>query len=108
MPSDQPDDDDYGCTEPCHPDAQCPICAPGISPKWSELATGWLGVASGRHCHWCKHIVHDDGESTCGNDKGKFYDGDRIRTWDGVDCAAECECFELSEYYTDDKNLEKP
>lgn len=78
-----------------------------ISPKWSELAESFIGSKEGRHCHWCKHIEIREGEASCANPKSKFNDGDRIRTWDGLDCASECHCFELDEFYTKDENYDK-
>lgn len=80
----------------------------GISPKWRKLAKNVLGVAIGRHCHWCKYMVSNDGEVTCGNPKSPFAaDGDRIRTWDGVECAKQCRVFELNEWYKSDENYDK-
>ena len=73
-----------------------------ISPKWRALATGFLGVPDGRHCHWCEHMVSEEGEVTCGNNRSKV-DG-RIRSWDGEQCAKECKVFKLSEWYTKDEN----
>lgn len=78
----------------------------GISSRWAEVARGCLGNSEGIHCHWCVHAKFDEGEVTCGNEKSKFCDDDRIRTWDGEYCAKECGLFELSEWYKDDKNFE--
>lgn len=78
-----------------------------ISPEWSRIAERWLGLPTGRHCHWCRHISHDEGASYCSNPASKFNDGDRIRTWDGKHCAAECSVFELDAWYEDDENVEK-
>ena len=77
-----------------------------ISEKWKQIASGWLGDESGRHCHWCKHMVSEDGCVTCGNKASPFCDGDRIRTWDGLDCASKCPVWELNEWYTDDANYD--
>jgi hypothetical protein len=78
-----------------------------ISPKWSKLAENMLGDKNGRHCHWCKFINTHDGIAECSNPQSEFCDGDRIRTWDGLGCAAECKLFELDDWYTDDKNYEE-
>jgi hypothetical protein len=77
-----------------------------ISPKWKPVAKGWLGNSNGKHCHWCSFAEFGDGEVTCGNPKSKFHDGDRIRTWDGLQCAKECGLFELDKWYTEDKNFD--
>ena len=79
-----------------------------ISPKWSKLAKAVLGDKSGRHCHWCKFIqsVEDGSEVHCSNKDSPFCDGDRIRTWDGQECASKCKVFELDEWYTQDENHE--
>jgi len=79
----------------------------GISPAWRILATNFLGVPSGRHCHWCVHAVFGDGEVTCGNAKSPYADGDRIRTWDGEGCAAKCQVFQLSDFYTSDESYNR-
>jgi hypothetical protein len=78
-----------------------------ISTKWKEVARGWLGDENGQHCHWCKFMKSDDGDVTCENPKSKFYDGDRIRSWDGLYCAKECGLFELNDWYKDDKNYDE-
>ncbi len=78
----------------------------GISPKWSNMAVGWLGNKDGRHCHWCRSIRHDDGCSYCDHPQSKFNDGDRIRTWDGEYCAKKCKYFKLDDGYKDDENLD--
>lgn len=77
-----------------------------ISEKWKVISKNWLGIDDSKHCHWCKSIKHDDGESHCSNPNSKFNDGDRIRTWDGVYCATNCNCFELDEYYTSDETYD--
>ena len=82
------------------------VAETGIAPKWVVFARGWLDIESGQHCHWCKHIVHDDGESHCSNPNSRYCDGDRIRTWDGETCAETCGCFELSDWYKADENFE--
>ena len=76
----------------------------GISKKWSEVAQSWLGIKSGRHCHWCKNAKSEDGELWCG--KGK-YKSERIRTWDGEYCAKSCKLFELSPFYKTDVTFNK-
>jgi len=78
-----------------------------ISEKWSELAKSILGDESGRHCHWCKFIDTHDGIAECSNKDSPFYDGDRIRTWDGLGCAKKCPFFELDDWYMDDRNYDK-
>jgi len=77
-----------------------------ISPKWKPVAKGWLGNSNGKHCHWCTHMISEDGEVVCTNIKSKFCDGDRIRTWDGLGCAKECGFFKLNEWYTKDENYD--
>ena len=79
----------------------------GIGKEWSALAKGWLGYADGRHCHWCGHILSEDGEATCNNPESKYFDGDRIRSWDARGCAMDCGLFSLSEWYRDDNNLKE-
>lgn len=79
----------------------------GISNKWKQVAKNWLGIESGRHCHWCKHMVSKDGEVICNNKVSPFADGDRIRTWDGEICAKDCPVFELNDWYKDDANFER-
>jgi len=78
----------------------------GISPKWRPAAKLWTGRSDGRHCHWCKHHVTDDGEVTCGHPDSKYNDGDRIRSWDGEKCAVNCEYFELDDWYKRDENYD--
>ena len=78
-----------------------------ISPKWAEVAISVLGDKNGQHCHWCKYIKHEDGYSFCTHPQSKFNDDDRIRSWDGLECAKECGCFKLDDWYTKDKNYEK-
>jgi hypothetical protein len=78
-----------------------------ISPEWSRIAENFIGKADGRHCHWCRHIEHDDGASYCNNPDSKLSDGERIRSWDGAQCAAECPVFSLDPWYEDDANVEK-
>lgn len=78
-----------------------------ISAKWKHIAASWLGTSSGRHCHWCKYMLSEEGEVRCGNQNSQFCDGDRIRSWDGATCAAECSVFELDEWYTCDENFDK-
>ena len=78
-----------------------------ISKKWSQIATNWLGNSEGKHCHWCRFKLSEEGEVTCDNLKSKFCDGGRIRSWDGLDCAKECGYFEIDEWYTKDKNYYK-
>ena len=78
-----------------------------ISPKWSKLALSVLGDKNGRHCHWCKFMESDDGEVHCINKDSPFCDGNRIRTWDGLECASKCGVFELDDWYTKDKNYEE-
>lgn len=86
----------------------CPVCAPsGISKKWKDVARMWLGDEWGRHCHWCKFIEYDDGCSFCKKPKSKFADGNRIRSWDGKQCAEECGLFELKDWYKDDKKYDE-
>ena len=77
-----------------------------ISTKWLELAKSVLGNETGKHCHWCKFINCYDGIAECSNPKSKFCDGDRIRTWDGLECASKCGLFEIDEWYTSDNNYE--
>jgi len=77
-----------------------------ISPKWSKLAESILGNKEGKYCHWCKFINCHDGIAECSNPKSKFCDDDRIRTWDGLECASECGLFKLDDWYIDDKNYE--
>lgn len=77
-----------------------------ISPKWSKLSKRVFGNSEGKHCHWCKYIKSEDGESRCTNKLSKFCDGDRIRTWDGEGCAKECGQFKINKWYTDDKNFD--
>ena len=77
----------------------------GIGKEWAQFARGWLGHADGRHCHWCEHILLEEGEAHCIHPESKFNDGDRIRTWDAHGCAMECQYFVLSSWYRDDKNL---
>ena len=79
----------------------------GISKKWIDVAKFWTGNKNGKHCHWCKFIITEDGEATCGNTLSKFCDGDRIRSWDGLDCAKQCGLFELDDWYKDDKNYDE-
>jgi hypothetical protein len=79
----------------------------GITEKWGLIAKSWLGVASGRHCHWCKHKISCDFEVTCGNKASPYCDGERIRTWDGQSCARACQVFELNNWYKDDANIGK-
>ena len=74
----------------------------GISEKWKPLASLWLGSEAGEHCHWCKHIVEDDGTVECGNPDSEIKG--RIRTWDGEGCARRCKIFELLDRYKSDKN----
>jgi len=76
-----------------------------ISEKWKPISEGWLGNNMGVHCHWCKFIHNDDGESSCDNKKSKAYK-QRIRTWDGA-FAEECHFFELSDWYKSDENYDK-
>ena len=80
-----------------------------ISSKWSRLAESVLGDKEGKHCHWCKFIDTDtyEGEAHCQNEHSQYCDGDRIRTWDGLECADKCGFFELDEWYTDDKNYDE-
>ena len=78
-----------------------------ISPKWSRLAESVLGDKTGRHCHWCKFIKTGEGEACCSNKNSPYCDGDRIRTWDGLECASKCSVFELDVWYTGDKNYDK-
>ncbi len=78
----------------------------GISSKWPKMSRAWLGNKTGRHCHWCKFILCEDGEANCNNTKSKFFEGGRIRSWDGEYCAKECGLFELSDWYKDDKNFD--
>jgi len=77
-----------------------------ISKKWKPVAIAWVGNKYGKHCHWCSFMDSDDGEVTCSNPNSKFCDGDRIRTWDGLECAKECGVFELNEWYTKDENYD--
>ncbi len=77
-----------------------------ISDKWSKLALSVLGDKGGKHCHWCKFIDCDDGEAHCLYKESQFCDDDRIRTWDGLDCASKCTLFELDGWYTDDINYD--
>lgn len=78
----------------------------GISPGWANIAKGWIGIESGKHCHWCRSIRHNDGCSYCNNPNSKFSDGHRIRSWDGEECAEDCGVFELNEHYKDDRNID--
>ena len=78
-----------------------------IGKKWGRFAKSWLGNVEGRHCHWCKFMKSEDGEVTCEHPDSVYNDGDRIRSWDGEECAEKCGHFELNEYYTDDNNLGK-
>ncbi len=78
-----------------------------ISPKWSKLALSVLGDKNGRHCHWCKFIRTDGDIAICTNKDSLFCDGDRIRTWDGLECASQCKVFELDDWYSDNKKYEK-
>lgn len=78
-----------------------------ISPKWSRLAEAVLGDKGGRHCHWCEFIDSDGDTARCSNGDSPFCDSDRIRTWDGLECAKQCKFFKLDDWYTDDKNYEK-
>jgi len=78
-----------------------------ISVKWSRLALSVLGDKDGRHCHWCKFIDSDGDTVCCSNKDSPFCDDDRIRTWDGLECASKCKVFELNKWYTDDKNYEE-
>lgn len=78
-----------------------------ISKKWRKIASNFIGVPSGRHCHWCKHKVSKDGDVTCGNKASPFADGDRIHSWDGGKCARGCSVFELDQWYTDNDNYDK-
>lgn len=78
----------------------------GISEKWKNLAIAFVGNEQGKHCHWCKHIVTDDGSAECGNKASKFCDDDRIRSWDGEHCASECGLFELDDWYKSDANFD--
>jgi hypothetical protein len=77
-----------------------------ISKKWKPVAWAWLGNKQGKHCHWCEFMDSEDGEVTCGNPESKFCDGNRIRTWDGLQCAKECGHFILNEWYTKDENYD--
>lgn len=77
----------------------------GISKEWSIVANAWLGNKYGKHCHWCKYMLSEEGEVTCNNPDSKFFDGERIRSWDGLYCAEECGLFELNSWYKDDKNF---
>jgi hypothetical protein len=79
----------------------------GISNRWKKIASGVLGIESGKHCHWCKHMISKDGSVTCGNPDSPFHDGDRIRTWDGKHCAERCPVFELDDWYKKDSNIER-
>ena len=79
----------------------------GIGKEWAVFAKGWLGYSDGKHCHWCEHMVSEEGTVECGNPDSKFFDGDRIRTWDGRGCAVNCECFSLDAWYRDDSNLKR-
>lgn len=78
-----------------------------ISGKWSQLALSMLGDKNGRHCHWCQFIHCEDSTAECFNEASPFCDGDRIRTWDGLECASKCKVFELDDWYTEDKNYEE-
>lgn len=78
-----------------------------IGKAWSRIAASFVGSAEGRHCHWCEYIKHEDGESVCTNPASKYCDGDRIRTWDGNECAETCGVFKLSAWYEDDENIRK-
>jgi len=49
----------------------------------------------------------EEGEVTCTNKDSPYCDGDRIRTWDGLECATKCPVFELDDWYTADKNYEE-
>lgn len=75
-----------------------------ISPKWSKLAENVLGDKDGRHCHWCKFLQSDGDTVHCSNKDSPYCDGDRIRTWDGLECASKCSVFELDDWYTLDRN----
>jgi len=77
-----------------------------ISPKWAKIAESFLRDRTGRHCHWCKFIDLDEDTAQCSNEDSPYCDGDRIRTWDGLECASKCNVFELDDWYTDDKNFE--
>ena len=79
----------------------------GISEKWSKMSISWLGNPDGMHCHWCEYSVSEDGEVTCSNKKSKYFDGNRIRTWDGEECAKNCLEFDLSDWYKSDENYDK-
>lgn len=79
----------------------------GISQKWMDAARFWVGNEHGKHCHWCKGIKHDDGESHCDNPDSKFFNEGRIRSWDGEECAKQCGHFKLSDFYKDDANYDK-
>jgi hypothetical protein len=78
----------------------------GISPLWVSVALLWTGNKEGRHCHWCKHMISEDGEVRCGNKGSQYYDGDRIRTWNGEYCAKHCVVFELDDWYKSDSNYD--
>jgi hypothetical protein len=79
----------------------------GISEQWSIVAKVFLGKKSGKHCHWCKYHLTEEGEVTCINEKSKFCDEGRIRSWDGIYCAKKCGLFELEDWYKDDKNCQE-
>ena len=79
----------------------------GITPRWSKIASVWLGNGDGVHCHWCKFMKSEEGEVVCTHPQSRFSDGDRIRSWDGRYCAEQCGYFELQDFYKDDKNLDK-
>lgn len=78
-----------------------------ISKLWSKLSLSLFNNIAGRHCHWCKHMISEDGQVYCQNKQSQFNDGKRIRTWDGAECAILCSYFELDEYYTKDENYNK-
>lgn len=75
----------------------------GISEKWKGIANTWLGIEDGKHCHWCSFVKHDEGCSYCYNKESRFYDGKRIRGWDGIYCADKCGKFQLDVNYTTDE-----
>ena len=79
----------------------------GISKRWEKVALSFLGEKTGKHCHWCKYMVSEDGDVTCGNKASQFCDGDRIRSWDGLECARKCGVFGLNEWYKSDENYRK-
>ena len=77
----------------------------GISDSWKPYGVFWVGSDAGEHCHWCKHMISEDGAVNCGHPDTKF-EG-RIRTWDGAECARECDLFELDDWYKSEENFKK-